>query len=104
MACSLYSTAALEAMVMQKPLVVFNIHPLIPKTAWWPKRGGGIYVKCAKEMMEFSKKSVSDKGFLSELVREQNGFLCKTFANHGRAAEAVLEEIQTLVKYHSYKG
>lgn len=93
-ACSLNSTAGLEAMVMRKPLVVFDIDPMIRQSAWWPKRGGGIYVKRAEEMTEFVRKSAADNNFVLELLKKQDDFLSMTFANQGRAAEAVLNVIE----------
>ena len=53
------STAGLEAMMMQRPLVVFDLAPMVSECAWWPKFGGGTYVTTAQAMLDFVKKASS---------------------------------------------
>ena len=93
-ACTLNSTAGLEAMVFQKPVVVFDIDPMIAESAWWPKLGGGVYVKSAEKMTEFVCKTAADINFVPELLKKQNDFLSMCFANQGRASEAMLDVIK----------
>jgi hypothetical protein len=93
-ACTLYSTAGLEAMMMQRPLVVFDLAPIIQEYAWWPKHGGGFYVSTAEAMRDFVKNASSAGTFLSDLVTKQNQFLAQAFAHPGQAAEAVLDTIE----------
>ena len=93
-ACTLYSTAGFEAMMMRRPLVVFDLAPVIHEYAWWPKHGGGFYVSTAEAMCDFVKNASSDGTFLSDLVTKQNQFLAQSFANPGKAAEAVLDTIE----------
>jgi hypothetical protein len=103
--CTLYSTAGLEAMVMQKPLVVFDIDPKIQEISWWPNSGGGIYIKSVEDMVEFVNKSALNCNLLSELLLKQNDFMSITFANQGRAGEAILDEIEeTLTNAASRKA
>jgi hypothetical protein len=96
-ACTLFSTAGMEAMIMRRPLVVFDVGPVIREYAWWPKSGGGVYVGSPEEMAEFVKKAASDGQFLSDLVAKQDQFLSENIANPGRAAEAVLDTIQEVM-------
>ena len=93
-ACTLYSTAGFEAMMMQRPLVVFDLAPIIQEYAWWPKHGGGFYVSTAEAMRDFVKNASSAGTFLSDLVTKQNQFLAQAFAHPGQAAEAVLDTIE----------
>jgi glycosyltransferase involved in cell wall biosynthesis len=97
-ACTLNSTAALEAMIMRKPVVVFDVDPLIRESAWWPRSGGGVYVSDTKEMLNFVKKASTGDTFLNDIVKLQETFLSKTFANPGNAVEAILDAIETEVK------
>jgi hypothetical protein len=93
-ACTLYSTGGLEAMMMRRPLVVFDLAPIIHEYAWWPKHGGGSYVSTAEEMCDFVKNASSGGTFLADLITNQNQFLARNFVNPGQAAEAVLDTIE----------
>jgi len=99
-ACTLFSTAGLETMMMGRPLVVFDVDPLNhqSQTIWWPKHGGGTYVPTAEAMLDFVKKASSDGQFVADLVAKQNQFLAENFANPGHAADAILDSIQEFVR------
>jgi hypothetical protein len=90
-ACTLWSTAGLEAMMMRRPLVVFDVAPVTHEYAWWPERGGGVYISSVETMLGFIDKASVDAEFLGSIVKAQNDFLTGSFANPGRAAEAILE-------------
>jgi hypothetical protein len=94
LACTLFSTSGLEAMIMRRPLVVFDIAPAIRDYAWWPKFGGGLYVHTCEAMRDFLSESNSDASFLRKQVIRQDRFLLENFANHGTAAEAILDRIE----------
>ena len=95
-ACTLFSTAGLEAMMMRRPLVVFDVAPMIYEYAWWPKHGGGMYAPTAEAMLAFVKRASSDGRFIADLVTQQDRFLADSFANPGHAADAILDIIQDL--------
>jgi hypothetical protein len=97
-ACTLWSTSGLEAMMMRRPLLVFDVAPIIHEYAWWPKGGGGIYVSTAESTVNFINKTAVDGQILDDLVARQNMFLDENFANAGRAAEAILDTIEETVK------
>ena len=97
-ACTLWSTSGLEAMLMRRPLVVFDLVPLVQDYAWWPNRGGGTYVSTAGAMLDFVKRASSDGQFLTSLVTRQEQFLAETFVNPGQAADAVLDTVEEVVR------
>jgi hypothetical protein len=96
-AATLWSTSGLEAMMMRKPLVVFDVEPLIYEYAWWPKSGGGTYASSAQSMLDFVRNASTDPEFLAAKVSSQNEFLAGNFANPGRASEAVLDTIEDVM-------
>lgn len=96
-ACTLWSTSGLEAMMMSRPLLVFGIHPIVYQWAWWPKSGGGVYATTVEEVAGFAKEAGSDAGFLRGLVAKQNEFLKEHFANPGHAAQACLDLIEKMM-------
>jgi hypothetical protein len=96
--CTLWSTSGLEAMMMQRPLVVMDVAPKVHDYAWWPKSGGGTYAPTAEAMLAFITKASMDGQFLTQLVARQNEFLAQNFANSGRAAETILDTIEEVVR------
>lgn len=97
-ACTLDSTAGLEAMIMKRPLVVFDVDPIIYEYAWWPKQGGGTYAPTAEAMLDFCRTVSIDGQFLADVVNKQDQFLLRNFANPARAAEVVLDTIEEVMK------
>jgi hypothetical protein len=93
-ACTLFSTSGLEAMIMRCPLVVLGLAPIIHDYAWWPKFGGGTYVHNCEEMMNFINRTNVDNTFLKDQVHRQDGFLLDNFANHGSASEVILNSVE----------
>jgi hypothetical protein len=93
-ACTLWSTSGLEAMMMRRPLVVLDVHPMVYQYAWWPKSGGGIYIHTVEAMVDFVKQASMNRQHLIDLLSKQDKFLVENFANPGRAAEAVLDTIE----------
>jgi glycosyltransferase involved in cell wall biosynthesis len=97
-ACTLYSTAGLEAMMMGCPVVVLDVEPEISKYAWWPKCGGGVYVPTAEALRTFIAQAGESAAFLDDIVARQRAFLRNAFANHGKAADAVVSLIRGAVE------
>jgi hypothetical protein len=96
-ACTLFSTAGLEAMMMGRPLVVFDVDPAVSEYAWWPKQGGGVYVSTGDAMNDFITRAKEGASFLNEIVALQYNFLQRTFANRGTAAETVVSFVSQRV-------
>ena len=97
-ACTLWSTSGLESMMMRRPLLVFDLDPMVYEHAWWPQCGGGTYAPTTEAVLAFVRKASSDPHFIAELVTRQDQFLAENFANPGRAAEAVLDTIEEAVR------
>lgn len=93
-ACTLWSTSGLEAMMIRRPLLVFDLGPMVYEHAWWPNCGGGTYAPTIEAVLAFVSRASSDTQFLAELVTKQDQFLTENFANPGRAADAVLDTIE----------
>jgi CDP-glycerol glycerophosphotransferase (TagB/SpsB family) len=100
-ACTIFSTAGLEAMIMRRPLVVFDVDPMVYEYAWWPKFGGGTYIHTAEAMLDFVKKASAGGQFLAGLVSKQDQFLTENFANPGRASEAILDMLERVSRTRS---
>jgi len=93
---TLYSTAGLEAMICDKPLVVLDIHPTVGKYAWWPAAGGGLRCSTVAEATSEIAALSGDRHYLNKRLEGQREFLARYFANQGKAAEAVFNSAQRI--------
>jgi hypothetical protein len=91
---TVYSTAGMEAMVMDRPLIVAPYSPRIQELAWWPAMGGGKYARSAEEFQEQLRKLISDPSYRARQLAEQREFLSKSFANQGHAAERIVDLLE----------
>ncbi|MFO1487477.1 MAG: hypothetical protein U1F65_03270 [Verrucomicrobiota bacterium] len=87
--CTIRSTAGLQAMMLQKPVVVLDLARTAPVT--WPLQGGGIYAKCANDFSTLVNQLVSDQAVLHSLLEQQQAFLGLKFAHRGNATAAVVD-------------
>jgi hypothetical protein len=92
--CTIRSTAGLQAMMLQKPLIVLNLASLSGPPVAWPIHGGGLYAKNADEFVKNLARLTSDGNFRCSLLASQSAFLDKTFANRGRAAAAIVDYLE----------
>jgi CDP-glycerol glycerophosphotransferase (TagB/SpsB family) len=90
-ACTLYSTAGLEAMIVQKPLFILNVHPRVEEFAWWPRYGGGLYIYSAEELLSSIDKFYESNDHAISFVDSQNIFLEKCYENRGTSAQKIHE-------------
>jgi hypothetical protein len=88
---TIYSTAGLETMVMDRPLIVAPATARVQELAWWPMAGGGRYAASAQEFEEQLNKLISDQNYRRRQLEEQRGFLTRSFANQGHAAEHMVD-------------
>jgi hypothetical protein len=89
---TIYSTAGLEAMIMNRPLIVFDIHPTVARFAWWPQRGGGTSCPTVEATVQEIRALGEREKYKIERLGQQEEFLEHYFKNQGRAAQAVLGE------------
>ena len=92
--CTIASTAGLEAMLMQKPLLVFTADEWIRLEAWWPNYGGGNYISSPDQLAQYLRHMLEEDGFSQSRINEQNEFLARRYVNLGCAAKAVSEFIE----------
>jgi hypothetical protein len=92
--CTIRSTAGLQAMMLQKPLIVLNLASLSGPPVAWPIHGGGLYAKNADEFGKNLARLISDETFRCSLLASQSAFLDKTFANRGRAAATIVDYLE----------
>jgi hypothetical protein len=92
---TIYSTAGLETMVMDRPLIVAPASARVQELAWWPMAGGGTYATSAQEFEDQLTKLISDQNYRRRQLEGQRGFLAKSFANQGHASERIVDLLET---------
>jgi hypothetical protein len=102
-ACTIRSTAGMQAMMLQKPLIVLNLSSLAGQPVTWPTQGGGIYIKTAVEFKKALERLTNDKDYVCSLLTSQDEFLNKTFANKGSAACAIVDFLEGRTPPYSAK-
>lgn len=88
------STAGLESMIMDRPLIVAPATPRVRELAWWPGLGGGSYAASAQEFQIQLTNLLSDPDHRARQLDQQRQFLSKCFANQGRAAEHIVDLLE----------
>ena len=101
--CTIRSTAGLQAMMLQKPLIVLDLSSLSGPPVAWPTQGGGIYVKNAVEFKNSLERLANDREYSGSLLASQAEFLNNTFANKGKAACAIVDFLEGQTPTHSAK-
>lgn len=86
------STAGLEVMLLQKPLVVFHSNGYIKNLIWWPDYGGGHYVENFDDFERFYSE-IANCG-TKEIVSKQNEFIKDYFKNIGTATNKICDIIK----------
>lgn len=97
--CTIRSTAGLQAMMMQRPVIVLDVTPDEECSVWWPQHGGGLAAKTPHDFTKNLTRLVEDDDFLKSVLISQRTFLHEAFANRGKAAASIVDylEEQTLV-------
>jgi len=91
---TVYSTAGMEAMVMDKPVIIAPATARVHELAWWPSMGGGTYAATAQDFQAQVTKLISDQEYRTRQIAEQRQFLSKSFANQGHAAERIVDMLE----------
>ena len=92
--CTIRSTAGLQAMMMQKPVIVLYLAALAGPPVTWPLHGGGIFARHAEEFLSNLNRLISEDTFLHSILVKQRQFLDLKFANRGKAASAIVDFLQ----------
>ena len=92
--CTIRSTAGLQAMMLQKPVIVLDLIKQAAPPVTWPLQGGGVFAKDAEEFRMEVNRLVSDDKFLDSVLTNQRQFLDLKFAHRGKAAAAVVDYLQ----------
>jgi len=93
---TIYSTAGLQAMIMDRPLIVAPATPQVQEVAWWPTMGGGTYASSTGEFLEQLTQLVSSQDYRLQRLDQQRRFLTNSFANPGHAAERIVDLLEAL--------
>jgi hypothetical protein len=93
-ATTVFSTAGLESMIMNRPMIVAPATPRVQELAWWPRIGGGTYAASAQDFQAQLTKLTSDPDHWARQISEQRKFLSKNFANQGHAAEHIVDLLE----------
>ena len=96
--CTIRSTAGLQAMMMRRPLIVLDLTPSVECSVWWPFYGGGLAVKNSHAFKTAFDQLMNNPESRKSLLKSQQEFLDKSFANKGNAAAVIVDylEEQTL--------
>jgi hypothetical protein len=89
----IFSTAGLEVMIMQRPLIVLDLSPRLTKFAWWPSKGGGIYASDSTQLQSIILRLLNDKDVERQQIIRQNEFISNCFENPGHSSKAILEHV-----------
>lgn len=92
--CTIRSTAGLQAMMLQKPLIVLDLCKRGGSPVLWPLQGGGLYARNSVDFCKSLRCLCSEYDFLSSLLNKQGGFLDLKFAHRGKAAAAIVDYLQ----------
>lgn len=93
-ACVMYSTAGLEAMASGLPVLVPEIGADVVEYTWWPKFGGGVFVRDSASFLEVLGRLSLNPLSRGELIEQQVKFLKRAFSNQGEAGGAVWKLVQ----------
>ncbi len=91
-----FSTAGLEAMIMDRPLIVAPATERIREYAWWPTKGRGNIRESAEDFQDQLTNLISDSGYRTRQLERQRDFMSKSFAYHGHSAEKVVDLLESL--------
>lgn len=91
-----FSGAAMEAMMMGRPLIVLAAGPEMAEVAWWPRLGGGMAIESVEQMEVYLRRFTTQPEYRLALLAAQDEFLARAFAHPGAAARAVVDEIGTV--------
>jgi hypothetical protein len=92
---TLFSTAGLESMIMDRALIVAPATPRVREIAWWPSMGGGAYATTAQDFAIQMTKLTSDSNYRRRQLDMQREFLSRNFANPGHAAERIVDLLES---------
>jgi hypothetical protein len=95
-AINLFSTAGLEVMIMQRPLVILDLSPRLSKNVWWPSRGGGVYASDSTQLQSIIGQLANDKDVVRQQIARQNEFISNCFENRGNSAKAIIDHILSI--------
>lgn len=90
-----FSTGGLEAIALNRALVVMNFKSWIEDMAWWPKHGGGVYIRDDEALREFLKEIFNDENYIYVLLENQKDFMNKSFSNIGNASNIIINKIMS---------
>jgi hypothetical protein len=91
---TLYSTSGLEAMIMDRPLIVAPLSPQVREYAPWPATGGGTYAASATEFLDQLSRLIDDQGHKLKQIERQHCFLHSHFANPGRSTRYIVDLLE----------
>jgi len=72
-----HSTAGLEAMVAQKPLIVLGVSQTVEEFVWWPRLGGGYLAHSSEEAGDVLARLLTDRSCRRKVFAGKEKFLQK---------------------------
>ena len=99
--CTIRSTAGLQAMILQRPLVIIDIVPNTECAVWWPLNGGGLAAKTPKDFEVHCSRLTGNSEFRASTLNSQREFIDRAFANKGRATSSVVDYLAEQTRFSS---
>ncbi|GAB1444320.1 hypothetical protein MASR2M39_31720 [Ignavibacteriales bacterium] len=90
---TIWSTAAFEAMLMMKPVIVLDIHDSVYEYAWWPKVGGGMYLSS----LHYGVNTLMNRDLTNTIVASQNNFISKNVLMQSNPANEISKFINRVI-------
>jgi len=94
--CTIRSTAGLQAMMMQRPLIITDLVPGAECSVWWPLHGGGLAARTPGAFKKLFDAIVESNDYRQSVLAGQREFLDKSFANKGTAASSIVDYLAEL--------
>jgi hypothetical protein len=95
-ATTLFSASGLDAMIRGCPVIVTALSARSKELAWWPDVGGGVFAHTPDEFRQHLMDLVAIPERRSSQLERQRDFVRRSFANPGRASQAIVNFMTSL--------
>ena len=98
----MFSTAGLEALANNLPLIVPSLDHDVVEHTWWPRFGGGAFAPDAGRFLDIVSQLRKSETSRRDLLTQQTEFLDRAFSNQGSAASATMDLAIRQIEEHRH--